>query len=33
MGGTDVTEEDLDKIIHHALLNEPKYNPIFVEDL
>jgi pyruvate/2-oxoacid:ferredoxin oxidoreductase alpha subunit len=33
MGGTDVTEEDLDKIIHHALLNEPQYNPIFVEEI
>ena len=33
LGGTDVTEETLDKIIQHALKTEPIYNPIFAEDI
>lgn len=33
LGGTDVTEKDLDKIIRHALNNDPKYYPTFVEDI
>jgi pyruvate/2-oxoacid:ferredoxin oxidoreductase alpha subunit len=33
IGGTDVTEEDLDKIIYHALQYEPQYYPTFVEDI
>ena len=33
IGGTDVTEEDLDKIIYDALHHEPQYYPTFVEDI
>jgi len=33
IGGTDVTEDDLDKIIYDALHHEPKYYPTFVEDI